>query len=69
MKKERLKNMRVITSDAAEIKPSDIKIFEPEDNKVYQSNPLKSDLYSKLLAYRQSQKKFTVQDLIRDSLK
>ena len=69
MKKERLKNMRLITSDLTEVKPSDIKIPEPEESKVYQSNPLKTDLYSKLLAYRQSQKKFTAQDLIRDSLK
>lgn len=68
MKKERT-NMRLITNDKTDIKPSDIKITEPIEDKVYQSNPLKSDLYSKLLAYRQSQKKFNVQDLIRDSLK
>lgn len=38
-------------------------------DKVYQSNPLKNDLLSKLHAFRQSQKKFTIQDLIRDNLK
>ena len=38
-------------------------------DKTYQSNPLKSDLYSKLAAFRNSQKKFGIQDVIKDSLK
>lgn len=35
----------------------------------YQSDPIKIDLYSKLLAFSKSQRKFSVKDLIRDSLK
>lgn len=69
MKQERDSKMKLIVSNKTELKPSEIKISEPETDKVYQSNPVKSNLYSKLLAYRQSQKKFNVQDLIRDSLK
>ncbi|MCM1265954.1 MAG: hypothetical protein NC200_07120 [Candidatus Gastranaerophilales bacterium] len=69
MTKERESNMlKLVTSNETDIKPSEVKLPEVE-NKVYQSNPVKSDLYSKLLAFRQSQKKFNVQDLIRDSLK
>ena len=69
MKKERDQKMRLITNDTTELKPSDITLSEPIEDKVYQSNPVKSDLYSKLLAYRQSQKKFTIKDLIRENLK
>lgn len=69
MSKERDKKMRLITNEVTEIKPSEVKITEPIEDKVYQSNPVKNDLYSKLLAYRQSQKKFTIKDLIKDNLK
>ena len=69
MKQERDRKMRLITNNVTEIKPSDVVQPEPIEDKVYQSNPVKSDLYSKLLAYRQSLKKFTIKDLIRDNLK
>ena len=58
-------NMKLIVNEELDTKVSD----SPVENKVYQSDPIKSDLYSKLLAFRQSQKKFNVQDLIRDNLK
>ena len=35
----------------------------------YQSNPVKTDLYSRLAAFRNSQRKFNIQDVIKDSLK
>ena len=41
MKKERT-NMRLITNDTTDIKTSDIKIAEPIEDKVYQSNQLKT---------------------------
>lgn len=69
MKQERDSKMKLIVSNETELQPSEVKVTEPEIDKVYQSNPVKSNLYSKLLAYRQSQKKFNVNDLIRDSLK
>lgn len=69
MTKERdSKMLKLITSNETDIKPSEAAMPDIE-NKVYQSDPIKNDLYSKLLAFRQSQKKFNVQDLIRDSLK
>lgn len=58
-------NMKLIVNEELDTKVSD----KPVENKVYQSDPIKSDLYSKLLAFRQSQKKFNIQDLIRDNLK
>ena len=64
MKKER-ENMKLIVNEELDVKTSE----SPVENKEYQSNPLKSDLLSKLHAFRQSQKKFTVKDLIRDGLK
>ncbi|MBO6272210.1 hypothetical protein J6O48_05450 [bacterium] len=69
MKKERDQRMKLITKESTELNPSEVKLTEPIEDKVYQSDPIKSDLYSKLLAYRQSQKKFTIKDLIRDNLK
>ena len=63
MTKER-ENMKLIVNEELDVKQS-----EPIADKVYQSNPVKSDLLSKLHAFRQSQKKFTVQDLIKDNLK
>lgn len=63
MKKER-ENMKLIVNEELETKTS-----EPVVDKVYQSNPLKSDLLSRLHAFRTSQKKFTVKDLIKDNLK
>ena len=69
MKKERDQRMKLITKESTELNPSEVKLTEPIEDKVYQSDPIKSDLYSKLLAYKQSQKKFTIKDLIRDNLK
>jgi hypothetical protein len=66
MTEKREYNMKLVTSNENISKQSDTNLNE---SKVYQSNPLKSDLYSKLLAYNQSLKKFNVQDLIKDSLK
>jgi hypothetical protein len=66
MTKEREFKMKLVTSNETEVTSKEDK--RPE-NKVYQSNPVKSDLYSKLLTYRQSLKKFKVEDLIRDNLK
>ena len=69
MTKERdSKMLKLVTSNETEINTSEVKLPEVE-NKVYQSDPIKTNLYAKLLAFRQSQKKFNVQDLIRDSLK
>lgn len=66
MKKERDSKMRLIVNESLDVKSANT---EPVEDKAYQSNPVKSDLYSKLLAYKQSQKKFNVKDLIKDSLK
>lgn len=64
MTKER-ENMKLIVNEKLNEKVTEVSV----EDKVYQSDPIKSDLYSKLLAFRQSQKKFNIQDLIRDSLK
>ncbi len=69
MTKERDDNMRLIVNENVDTSPTKIKDTEPIEDKVYQSDPIKTDLYSKLLAFRQSQKKFNVQDLINDRLK
>ena len=69
MKKERDSEMKLIVNESLNVAPSDVKETEHVEDKAYQSNPVKNDLYSKLLAYRQSQKKFTAKDLIKDSLK
>ena len=69
MKREKVTKLRLIESDIVRINPSHVEIPEPIEDSKYQSNPVKSGLYSKLAAYRQSLKKFNVQDLIRDSLK
>ena len=63
MTKEREK-MKLIVNEELDVNPTESTV-----NRVYQSNPLKSDLLSKLHAFRTSQKKFTIQDLIRDNLK
>jgi len=62
MSKDKLKNFTVIDGTSTE------DIVESV-NKTYQSNPLKSDLYSKLAAFRNSQRKFGIKDVIKDSLK
>ena len=69
MKKEKVTKLRLVEPDAVRISPSDVEIPVPVEDSTYQSNPVKNDLYSKLAAYRQSLKKFNIQDLIRDSLK
>ena len=70
MNKERdSKMMKLIVNESLDVGTSDVVHSEPVETKVYKSDPIKSDLYSKLLAFRQSQKKFKIQDLIRDSLK
>ena len=68
MTKERDLNMKLIVNENVDISPNKISTEPVEDN-VYQSDPIKTDLYSKLLAFRQSQKKFNVNDLIHDRLK
>lgn len=62
MSNDRFKNFTVIDGSSTEAKKETV-------DKTYQSNPLKSDLYSKLAAFRNSQKKFGIQDVIKDSLK
>lgn len=64
MTKERENMLKLITNEKLEEKQEPV-----VEDKVYQSNPMKSDLYSKLSAFRKSQKKFTIQDMIKDSLK
>ena len=67
--KERDSKMKLIVNESMDISPSDISVTEPVENKVYQSDPIKSDLLSKLHAFRQSQKKFTFKVLLEDRLK
>ena len=67
MTKERDSKMKLIINESVITEQSSIE--EPIENKVYQSDPIKSDLLSKLHAFRKSQKKFNVQDLIKDRLK
>lgn len=64
MNKDKFKNFTVIDG----VKPETEPIQETPQN-TYQSNPLKSDLYSRLAAFRNSQRKFSIQDVIKDSLK
>ncbi len=64
MNKERFKNFTLIEG----VKP-DIEQEHETPEKAYQSNPLKSDLYSRLAAFRNSQRKFGIKDVIKDSLK
>ncbi len=61
-------NMKLIVNENYDVETSRENL-EPVEDKVYQSNPVKSDLLSKLHAFRHSQKKFTIQDMIRDNLK
>ena len=61
-------NMKLIVNENYDVKTSR-ENSEPIEDKAYQSNPVKSDLLSKLHAFRHSQKKFTIQDMIRDNLK
>ena len=58
MNKDKFKNLTVIDGVKSEI-----------EQITYQSNPLKTDLYSRLAAFRNYQRKFNVQDVIKDSLK
>ena len=69
MKKERLSMLKLIKNDDIGLTNDVKEVDNSIQDKVYQSNPVKSNLYSKLLAYRQSQKKFGIKDLINDSLK
>ncbi|GEM_PF-4534482 len=69
MTQERDKKMRLIVNENLETSPTSTNDTERVENKVYQSNPMKADLYSKLMAFRHSQKKFTIKDLINDGLK
>lgn len=67
MDKESRKNMKLVISNSTEVDyNSDFK-ESVETN--YQSDPIKIDLYSKLLAFSKSQRKFGVKDLIKDNLK
>ncbi|MCR5266562.1 MAG: hypothetical protein K6E29_08240 [Cyanobacteria bacterium RUI128] len=66
MKKESSKMLKLITNEKLDVQTD----VEQTNEKVYQSTPsAKTDLYAKMLAFRQSQKKFNVQDLIKDNLK
>ena len=65
MNKESDKDMKLIISNPVETTSDSDMVLE----KTYQSDPLKIDLYSKLLAFRKSQKKFGIKDLIKDNLK
>jgi hypothetical protein len=65
MDKESKKDMKLIISNDTE---TDVKNSKAVENN-YQSDPIKIDLYSKLLAFNKSQRKFNVKDLIKDSLK
>ena len=58
MKKERLSMLKLIKNDDIGLTNDVKEVDNSIQDKVYQSNPVKSNLYSKLLAYRQSQKKF-----------
>ena len=70
MKKESDKMLKLITNENLDIQKTDNSEVKEHKDKVYQSVPsAKADLYSKMLAFRQSQKKFKVEDLIRDGLK
>lgn len=64
MNKDKFKNLTVIDG----VKPETENAQETSQN-TYQSNPLKTDLYSRLVAFRNSQRKFNIQDVIKDSLK
>ena len=64
MNKDKFKNFTVIDG----VKPETEDAQEVAQN-TYQSNPLKTDLYSRLSAFRNSQRKFNIQDVIKDSLK
>lgn len=64
MNKDKFKNLTVIDG----VKSETEQIKDTSQN-TYQSNPLKTDLYSRLAAFRNSQRKFNVQDVIKDSLK
>lgn len=69
MTKERDSMMKLIVNESVDTSPHKIENDESFESKVYQSDPIKIDLYSKLLAFRRSQKKFNIMDLIRDNLK
>ena len=65
MNKDKQKNLTVIDGIVEETKVSTTEVSE----QTYQSNPLKTDLYSRLAAFRNSQRKFGIKDVIKDSLK
>ena len=64
MNKDKFKNFTVIDGTQEETKIS-VELQQEE----YQSNPIKTDLYSRLAAFRNSQRKFGIKDVIKDSLK
>lgn len=64
MNKDKFKNFTVIDG----VKPETEQVQE-SPQKSYQSDPLKTDLYSRLAAFRNSQRKFSIQDVIKDTLK
>ncbi len=64
MNKDKFKNLTVIDGTTEETKVS---VELPQET--YQSNPMKTDLYSRLAAFRNSQRKFGIKDVIKDSLK
>ena len=68
MSNDKLKNLTLIDCTPAEQVLETISTVETVEA-TYQSNPLKADLYSKLAAFRNSQRKFGIKDAIKDSLK
>lgn len=67
MNKESDKNMKLVISNSSEIdNKTDLRESVETD---YQSDPIKIDLYSKMLAFHKSQRKFSIKDLIKDNLK
>ena len=65
MNKDKFKNFTVLDGEQSDTE----QLKEAQIQHTYQSNPVKTDLYSRLAAFRNSQRKFNIQDVIKDSLK
>ena len=65
MNKDKFKNFTVLDGELSDTE----QLKEAQIQHTYQSNPVKTDLYSRLAAFRNSQRKFNIQDVIKDSLK
>lgn len=69
MKEEEMKHLTLIKTEPQEFEAPKFEDTPISANKDYQSNPMKTDIYARLNAFRKSQKKFTIHDVIKDSLK